>query len=466
MPTCDANDCVKGIGDWKLDIEMADIQAFRGLRFDLSQVGSLSDVVAPPYDVISAQQRAALTEKNEHNIVRVILPGDEDVREGETSYDRAAELLKVWRRDKFLRPDPVASVYVYHQCFEFEGRTYERRGFMARVKLEPFGEGSIYPHEQTHSKAKEDRYQLMTRCRANLSPIFGIYPDAENKAQEILEAAIDDRTPLVARESNGVEHRMWRVSDVDAISHAAAILGKAAVYIADGHHRYETSCRIRDEDRAAGKAGASDYALMMFISMHDPGLAVLPTHRLFRGLDAISSSQLIERVGKAFEVEVIGTGADLCEEVWQTVQVEDQQGTIGLYCRADDTWVLARLSVEGLELMEQLAPDQSERWRGLGVSLLHRMLVVELLGQRDLPAPKYVHEVEEVVDGIRNGDSAGRDATGQAGTGAPFELVALVMPASVDDVKEISEQGLRMPAKSTYFYPKLLSGLVINPLDE
>ena len=180
----------------------------------------------------------------------------------------------------------------------------------------------------------------------------------------------------------------------------------------------------------------------------------------------MTSAQLTEKIGGAFDVEVVGQGPQLGEEVWQTIQVEDQQATLGLYCRADDTWLLARLAVDGLELMEKVAPEQSDRWRGLGVSLLHRLLIEELLNEKDLSAPKYVHAIEEVVDGIANGDAAGRDATGQAGTGAPFELVALVMPASVDDVKEISEQGLRMPAKSTYFYPKLLSGLVINPLDE
>ena len=445
---------------------MADIQAFRGLRYDLSKVGSLSDVVAPPYDVISGEERVALIDRSEHNIVRVILPGDEDLREGETVYDIAAEQLKVWRRDKVLRPDPVASVYVYHQCFEFEGRQYERRGFLSRVRLEPFGEGKIFPHEQTHSRAKEDRYQLMTHCQANLSPIFGIYPDAENRAQQILEDAIEDRTPLVAIDGSGVEHRMWQVTNVDAISTAATVLGSLPVYIADGHHRYETSCRIREESRSTAESDPADYTMMMFISMHDPGLAVLPTHRLFRGCDALTSEQLAERIGAAFEIEIVGQGAQLSEEVWQMIQVEDRQGTLGLYCRADDTWVLARLSVEGMALMEKLAPMQSGRWRGLGVALLHRLLVEELLGHKDLPAPKYVHGIDEVIDGIANGDSAGRDASGQAGTGAPFELVALVMPASVDDVKEISDQGLRMPAKSTYFYPKLLSGLVINPLDE
>ncbi|QEG21842.1 DUF1015 domain-containing protein [Mariniblastus fucicola] len=444
---------------------MADIQAFRGLRYDLSKVGSLSDVVAPPYDVISVEQRSSLEARNPHNIVRLILPGDEDLREGESVYGLAANELKAWCRDRILRPDPVASVYVYHQCFEFEGRQYERRGFLARVKLEPFGEGTIYPHEQTHSKAKEDRYQLMSHCRANLSPIFGIYPDAENRAQEILESAIEDRTPLVATD-DGVEHRMWKVTDVDAISSAATVLGGLPVYIADGHHRYETSCRIRDESRRAGESGSADYAMMMFISMHDPGLAVLPTHRLFRGLKAMTSTELTEKIDRAFDVEVVGTGAELCEDVWQSIQIEDQQTTLGLYCAADDTWLLARLSVDGLAMMEKLAPDQSDRWRGLGVSLLHRLLVEELIGEKDLPAPKYVHAIDEVLDGIKNGDSAGRDATGQTGTGAAFELVALVMPASVEDVKQISEQGLRMPAKSTYFFPKLLSGLVINPLDD
>ena len=166
---------------------------------------------------------------------------------------------------------------------------------------------------------------------------------------------------LVAMDDNGVEHRMWKVTDVEAISRAAAVLGPAPVYIADGHHRYETSCRIRDEVRAAGGSDSADYGLMMFISMHDSGLAVLPTHRLFRGLPAITSVELTRKIGRSFDVEVVGTGAALGAEVWESIQFEDQQTRLGLYCRADDTWVLASLSVEGLALMEKLAPEQSDR---------------------------------------------------------------------------------------------------------
>lgn len=447
---------------------MADIQAFRGLRYDLGKVGSLSDVVAPPYDVIDSDHQNALYQRNEHNVVRLILNRGDDLMEGQTIYDRAAEHLKNWRRDGVLRPENVGAVYVYHQTFSYEGQDYTRRGFMARVRIEPFGEGQIYPHEETHSKAKEDRFKLMTTCRCNLSQIFGIYPDQENEAQEILEAAIEDRTPLTATDELGVKHEMWLVTDVDAIAAAANVMGPKPIYIADGHHRYETATNIRQATRDADELPEDhpvDYVMMMCVSMHDPGMAVLPTHRLFRGVEAITSDSFIEKISQAFDCEKAGQGPGLAKDVWEMIAVEDQQSTMGFYCRRDDTWVLARLNADGLVLMEEVAKEQSDDWRSLGVALLHRLVMERLLGLESLPSPKYVHAVDEVVDGLTNGDDAGRDATGQMGSGAPFELGCLVMPATVGHVKAISEHGERMPAKSTYFYPKLLSGLVINPLD-
>lgn len=447
---------------------MADIQAFRGLRYDLSKVGALSDVVAPPYDVIDSDYQNQLYEKNDHNVVRLILNRGDDLIAGQTIYDRAAEHLKAWRRDGVLRAENVAAVYVYHQTFSYEGQEFTRRGFMSRVRIEPFGQGKIYPHEETHSKAKEDRFKLMTACRCNLSQIFGIYPDQENEAQEILEAAIEDRTPLTATDSLGVKHEIWIVTDVDAIAAAANVMGPKPVYIADGHHRYETATNIQKSTRESQSLPDDhpvDYVLMMCVSMHDPGMAVLPTHRLFRGIGPITSTAFQEKVSSAFDCEVIGQGPELAKDVWEMVAVEDKQSTMGFYCRADDTWVLARLNSDGMAKMAEIAHDQSDDWRSLGVALLHRLVVGHLLGYEDLPSPKYVHSVEEVVQGLVGGDDAGRDATGQMGSGAPFELGCLVMPATVGHVKAISEHGERMPAKSTYFYPKLLSGLVINPLD-
>jgi uncharacterized protein (DUF1015 family) len=448
---------------------MADIQAFRGLRYDLGKVGSLADVVAPPYDVIDSEYQDELYKLNEHNVIRLILNRGDDLMNGQTIYDRAGEHIKQWRRDGILKPENEGTVYVYHQTFTSEGQEFTRRGFMSRVRIEPFGEGRIYPHEETHSKAKEDRFKLMTACRCNLSQIFGIYPDKQNEAQTILEEAIEDRTPLSATDANGVKHEMWLVTNPEAIAAAAQIMGPKPVYIADGHHRYETATNIRNAARESESLGPDqpvDYVMMMCISMNDPGMVVLPTHRLFRGVGPITSEEFQSKVGAAFDCEVIGKGPALAQDVWDMVAVEDKQATMGFYCRADDTWVLARLNDAGLDLMAKVANEQSTEWRSLGVSLLHRLVMEELLGYPGLASPKYVHAVDEVIQGLTDGDDAGRDATGQMGSGAAFELGCLVMPATVEHVKAISEHGERMPAKSTYFYPKLLSGLVINPLDQ
>lgn len=447
---------------------MADIQAFRGWRYDLAKVGALGDVVAPPYDVIDSQMQSQLYDRSPYNVTRLILNCGDDLLGDQTVYDRAAEHLKRWRRDDILVEENAGTIYVYHQTFEHEGTTITRRGFISRVRLEPFGTGTIYPHEQTHSAAKEDRFKLMTACQANLSPIFGVYPDPLNVAQEALESAILDRTPLTAIDDLGVRHELWMVIDPDAIAAAANVLGSAPMYIADGHHRYETSCNVRDQRRQAENIEgehAVDYTMMMCISMDDPGMVVLPTHRLFRGLKPMGSKDFIEAVRPAFACEIAGQGPAAAAEVWEQIAVEEVQSTMAFYCRVDDMWVMMHLTEDGEKMMQEIAPDQSEEWRDLGVSILHSLVIEKLLGQSELPSPSYVHDISEVVDGLNQGDSAGRDATGQVGSGEPFELACLVMPATLDHVKAISENGERMPAKSTYFYPKLLSGLVINSLD-
>jgi hypothetical protein len=213
---------------------------------------------------------------------------------------------------------------------------------------------------------------------------------------------------------------------------------------------------------------------MMLVSMSDPGMLVLATHRLFRGLSPISSKDLRERLGDCFNTELGGNGADRARSLWEEIEMEGEQSTLGLYTAADDQWSLVRLTDAGRRRMADVSPDHSADWQSLGVGILHRLIVETLLNNEatagsarphTLPAPKYVRDIEEVVRGIQHGDDAGRDATGQAGTGGHFELAALVMPATVEHIRAISSHGERMPAKSTYFYPKLLSGLVINPLE-
>ncbi len=433
---------------------MPTIEAFRGLRYDLGHVGSLSDVVAPPYDVIGPELQDELYKRHPANVIRLILnrqePGDGDQS---NRYMRAANFLKNWRKDGVLVTESDPAVYVYHTVFDYGGRSVTRRGFMARVRLERFGEGKIYPHEETMAGPKQDRLSLTQACKANLSQVFGLYPDPRSEAQELLEKSIVGKTPIEATDHLGVVHRLWPVTDMQAISKLAGQLGPKPIFIADGHHRYETACNYRDQLAAGGSLPASHPAncvLMMCVGMSDPGMLVLPTHRLFRGLPAMTSAELIAKLGACFRTRVAGEGADLAQTVWDEIETSGEQGTIGFFTARDERWTVATITDAGRERMAEAAGEHSDDWRGLGVALLHRLVIDTLLAARDLPKPRYVHLVEEVVESLESEE---------------FSLAALVMPATVDHIRSISEHRERMPAKSTYFYPKLLSGLVINPLE-
>ena len=447
---------------------MPSIQAFHGIRYDLGHVGALSDVIAPPYDVIDEAMQTELYEKHPANAVRLILNRQEPGDSGDEKYQRAASFLKNWRREGVLQGEAQAAIYCYTQTFEWEGQEFTRTGFMSRVRLEPFGTGKIYPHEETHSAAKADRLKLISTCKTNLSQIFGVFPDEANEVSDLLKRITADTAPLEATDHLGVVHRMWPVTDVQTITDLKAIMDPKPTYVADGHHRYETACNYHAALAEKGDLPddhPSNYVLMMNIGMSDPGMIVLPTHRLFRGIPELSSDELVAKIGECFDTRIAGEGSDLAEMVWEEIATEDQQGTIGLFTSQDERWVVARINDTGRAKMAELAPDRSVDWQGLGVSILHRLLIENLLDANDLPKPMYVHSVNEVISGLDEGDTAGRDATGQQGQGGRFPLAALVMPATLDHVRKISEHGERMPAKSTYFYPKLLSGLVFNPVD-
>jgi uncharacterized protein (DUF1015 family) len=435
---------------------MASIQAFRGLRYDLKHVGSLSQVVAPPYDVVGPELQNQLYKAHPANVIRLILNRDEPGDDAANNrYSRAAKFLNNWRSEGVLAEEPQPAIYVYHQIFKYGGREFTRQGFMARCRLERFGEGRIFPHEETMSGPKQDRLLLTRACKANLSQVFGLYPDPQNAAEPLLKKAIAGKPPLEATDHLGVIHRMWPVDDAESIAQLAAILSPQPVFIADGHHRYETACNYRDE--VAADSGGSlppdhpaNFVLMMFIGMSDPGLIVMPTHRLFRGLPETIFDELERKLERYFNVRVAGEGSDLAPVIWEQIEDEGNQEGIAFYTQADDRWSIAWLTEDGRRHMAEVAGEHTADWQGLGVAILHRLVIDTLLASKDLPKPRYVHLVEEVVESLETGE---------------FPLAALVMPATVDHIRTISQHGERMPAKSTYFYPKLLSGLVINPLE-
>ncbi len=466
---------------------MPTIEAFRGVRYNLGHVGSLSDVVCPPYDVISPVLQGQLYKQHPAHFVRLELnreePGD---NERFNKYTRAAKFLRNWRQEGVLQTDPDPALYVYHQSFtvgrasslsgqvenlsyDGGGQEFTRRGFLCRVKLERFGQGNIYPHEETHAAAKQDRLLLTKAAKANLSPIFGLYPDADNEAQNLLEDAVSGQTAVTATDHLGVAHRLWPVTNVETIARVAALIDPLPMFIADGHHRYETACNYRDAvTEKEGPLDAShpaNFVLTQCVSMNDPGLLVLPTHRLFRGISPFTAEKLAEKLADTFAVELAGTGPEAAAGIWADIEAGGEQGRLAFYSAQDDSWLLATINDAGQRRIAELASEQSSDWQSLGVSILHRLVIDDLLTQPNLPKPMYVHSVEEVVAGLKTGDTSGRDATGQMGSGGRFELAALVMPATVDHVRAISEHGERMPAKSTYFYPKLLSGMVVHLLE-
>ncbi len=433
---------------------MADIRAFRAFRYDPGRVGALSDVVAPPYDVIDPALQQALYDRSPYNVVRLILnkesPAD---TEHDNRYTRSAATLRDWLRDDVLRQDSARALYAYHQTFEAEGHTYTRKGFLARVRLEPFGTGKIFPHEETLAGPKADRLKLFRATGMNLSPVFGLYPDPGEKVTAALDAAVGRALPLEATDHLGVVSRLWPVNDDHAVSTVTGLLGPKPVFIADGHHRYETGLRYLEERRAAGEAAdpesAPNFILMMLVGMSDPGLVILPTHRLVSGLPGLTAERLRRLLAPHFDVEPAGEGEAGAREAWERIEMDGGQELLGFGTAADGRWQTARFRAPAE--MARLAAGHGAAWRGLAVSVLHVLVLDHLIAAQGLgtPACAYVHLLREVTE---------------ACAARRCDLAVLVPPATMSHVEAIAGGREKMPPKSTYFYPKLLSGLVLNPL--
>lgn len=433
---------------------MAEVHAFRSYRYDLGRVGALSDVVAPPYDVIDPALQQALYDRSPYNVIRLDLNREQSGdNEHENRYARAGRTLREWLQHNILVQDSARSLYVYHQDFEVEGRRYTRRGFLARVRLEPFGQGRIYPHEETMSGPKADRLNLMRATHMNLSPIFGLFPDAEGTVQTKLDAAVGRSLPLEAADHLGVVSRLWPVTDQQTISAVTGLMGPKPVFIADGHHRYETCLRYLDERRQAGEVrdaeSAANFTLMMLVSMTDPGLAILPTHRLVSGLPAMRATELAEALAGHFDMKTVGHGDAGARTAWEHIEADGGQSLLGFGTVADSVWQTARHRQP--EAMAEIAPEHSPEWRELAVAVLHELVLQRLLknGFDAQPQCRFVHLLREVTDAAAKGEC---------------QLAALVPPASMKHVERLAGNLERMPPKSTYFYPKLLTGLVFNPL--
>jgi uncharacterized protein (DUF1015 family) len=436
------------------------IRPFRALRYTSDAIPDLGSVVAPPYDVLTAADRARLLATDPRNVVRLDAPVDEVGDAEDDRYRRAARTLAAWRSDGTLHKDPRPSIYVYEQTYVVPGTTIERtqRGFFARLRLEALEPGSgVLPHERTLAVAREDRYRLLRATGVNTSPVIGLYEDPSGRSATILATLAVGSAAIDVHDDDGARHRLWVVSAdgpaADAVGELVAIAAAEPVTIADGHHRYETALRYRDErrmSRSCEEDPAFDYLLMLFLETTAEPLTVLPTHRLVAGLGPDGVTRLRRELPELFAVAPAGRD-ELLARFGGAATGPGGDGHFGIWTRDGGALLTARRAA-----FEPLLPDGGRALRGLDVVLLGAAL--ERLAGIDPAAvaaggrvsfTKSAVEALDAVDGGRDG----------------IDAAFLLEPTPVGSIAEVAAEGDVMPQKSTYFYPKALTGLVINPLE-
>jgi uncharacterized protein (DUF1015 family) len=431
---------------------MAEIQPLRALHYDPAVVGALADVTAPPYDVIDPEQRTELLKHSPYNIVAIDLPEGEPDR-----YTAAAALLDNWQLQGALVHDAQPAIWAQTQEYTVpDGRRLTRRGFFCRVRIEEYGPGRVRPHERTHPGPKEDRLALTRATRANISPIFSLYSDPTNAAWNALEPATAQAPWGEVTDSDGTVHRLWRVADPQAIAAVQAATREAELLIADGHHRYET---MRTYAQELGGEGEHNYILMCLVALEDPGLTVFPTHRLIGDLDETRRRALEQTLRRDFEIEEVAVDriAPPIEDRGSPIVLQQPPGATGPlrlgYIDGRDNRALA-LTLKDQAIADAALQGRSEAYRHLDTGVLEALLLKGALGLSDedishLHGLFYARSTEEALELVR------------AGT---YDAAFFMRPTPVTQVRDVAAAGENMPPKSTFFYPKLLTGLLLNPL--
>ncbi len=442
---------------------MPEIRPFRALQFDPEVVGDVGRVVAPPYDVISPEQRAALIARSRRNVVRIDLPASEPAdTDPDERYRQAARTFSSWRTDGTLRKDPRPSLYVCEQTYVVPGSSVVRvqRGFMGRLRLEHFSpDGGIRPHERTLTGPKEDRWKLMRATSANLSPVVGLYADPSGRAPALLAGVAARPAAVDVTDDDGVRQRLWMVTadgpDAAVVAELISIVGAGPVDIADGHHRYETALRYRDERRRTSTAEsdpAYDFILGLLFESTREQLTVLATHRVVRGLGDAGADALLADVGSLFEVERTDDPNALAAAFAPASLAPGGEGRLGLWTRRGGALLRARREAFGPWL-----PSGGEALRRLDVTLVGVAL------QRLLGLDEGAVALGDRVDYTKSSEEAvARVAAGDGGADAAF----LLDPTPIAEIAAVAAAGDVMPQKSTYFHPKALTGLVLNPLEQ
>ena len=443
---------------------VAFVAPFRGLHYNLARVPNLTEVVTPPYDVIKPAERQVLAARSPYNMVHLILPqalpGDDRLQ---NRYTRAAVLFRQWQREQVLVRDPEPGLYYWETDFEHQGQTHTRTGVAALVRLEPLSGGAIKPHEQTFSAAKADRLELFKQARAHFSPIFSLYPDRENRVMGLLKSALPP-APLEALEDVlGYRQRLYRVTEPDVLKAAHQALSDLTLFIADGHHRYETSLNyqklLKQQYPQASPAAAFNYTLMYLSNLFDPDLLILMAHRLLGGprVKQLDEAKVLGRLKEYFEIASLPPADEFGEAyeefLEQTLaEAPPQEAAFILLGFGRRAWLLKmRPGVRQKTLARQMHPALAQ----LDVAVLNYLIFEKVLGLDakaldDQETFSYSSQISDVVAAVARGEA---------------RLAFILNPTRIEQVQEVASAGLTMPRKSTYFYPKVMSGLIMNPIN-
>lgn len=427
---------------------MAEIKGYKGLRFNCEKAGKIKELVCPPYDIISDQQREEYIKTNPHNIIRLELP------KGDDKYNKAAEILKDWLENGILIKEDKPAIYIYEEEFTAYGERKAIKGIICRVKLEEFSKGIILPHEFTLSKAKEDRLNLMNATNCNFSQIYSLYMDGGKNTLGKIDSLSKSEPDIQLQDNDNVTHRMWIIKDEKAIADICSDFADRKLYIADGHHRYETALNYRNYLREQGLAkegDACDYQMMMLVDMEHPGLVVFPTHRLVRNLDSFNAERVIDGCKEYFDV----TEHSDINTIESTLMELYNQGkkAYAFYCGGSSYKLLV---LKDTNIIKKLLPNASTATQQLDVTILHTLILEKIFGIDAENMAKqinltYTKIFDEAISSVQQGNS---------------QCAFILNPTRVSEIREVASNGEKMPQKSTYFYPKMITGLVMNQLED
>ncbi len=426
---------------------MAVIKPFRGMRFDTGKAGELKTLCCPPYDIISEDERKAFIAQNEYNVIRLELP-----REGEDVYAHAGEVLDMWRAKGILLHEDKPAVYIYEMEFNAYNKRRSVKGIIARVKVEEFSKGVILPHEFTLSKAKTDRFNLMKATNCNFSQIYALYMDDEHTTLKTIDAQSEGDAAYQFTDDDNITHRLWVVTDEALIAKLTADFADRKLYIADGHHRYETALNYRDYCRENGiskEGDAQDYQMMFLVDMEHPGLIVFPTHRLVRDLKDFDKNKVLSGCEQYFEIKKFGDVSNMNTALGESYR--EGRKSFAFYCGKGE-WYL--MTLRDISTMAAVLPDVSPASQQLDVSVLHSLVLEKTMGiDRENMANQinltYTKFFEEAILGVDKGE---------------FQCSFILNPTRVTEIRDVAAAGEKMPQKSTYFYPKMITGMVMNDI--